>query len=71
MSLFNSTKFSHLLLKNYQNLLIKNCEFHTSNVLANKPNKNSLGPKNWLAFNKLVFPPQINEDEPPRPGVNT
>lgn len=42
---------------------------HTSSTLDRKHNEKSMGPKNWEAYNKKIFPPQT-PDEERRPAVS-
>ncbi|XP_058443298.1 large ribosomal subunit protein uL22m [Malaya genurostris] len=42
-------------------------QLHTSDALSKQWNKHNTGPRRWLMFNKVIYPPQT-PDEPPRPA---
>lgn len=39
-------------------------QFHTSSTLSKKWNGHSTGPKRWLEYNKIIYPPQEAEEKP-------
>ncbi|XP_055606729.1 39S ribosomal protein L22, mitochondrial [Uranotaenia lowii] len=43
------------------------CSLHTSSALGKNWNGRNSGPRRWLEYNKVIYPPQTPE-EPPRPA---
>lgn len=67
-----------IILQNIKRLLINDariltthldCSFHTSETMNKQWNGHNYGPRKWLEYNKTIFPPQ-KENEEPRPAVS-
>lgn len=66
-------RFTEILRRNTLRNSLQNveatCGLHTTASLAAAWNRNSKGPRKWLQYNKIIYPPR-QPDEEPRKAVS-